>query len=44
MYCVLYCVFRANIVPNDSGAAVLGSVHSLPGGRLVALAEDMAHG
>lgn len=31
-------------MPNDSGAAVLGSVHSLPGGRLVALAEDMAHG
>lgn len=44
MYCIVYFVFRANIVPNDNGATVLGSVHSLPGGRLVALAEDMAHG
>lgn len=45
MYCIVLCiVFLANIVPNDRGAAVLGSVHSLPVGRLVALAEDWRYG
>jgi hypothetical protein len=31
-------------MPNEHGALILGSVHSLPVGRIVALAEDMAHG